>query len=1072
MHNNKQAYEKALSQLNTNQREAVEYINGPLLVLAGPGTGKTQLLSTRVAHILASTDASAQNILCLTFTEKAANNMKQRMLDVIGVEARLVMVKTFHGLGAEIIANNPDYFYNSARLDPAPEAVKLQLVDKLLSQLPFENPLALKFAGQNTLVNDVQRGVDLAKKAGFTPDKLKAVVNANLAYIDVVEPMMQELLEKRLSKSVVDEYENLIDQLPDVKIDIKPVNHLSEVLKETLKEAVEQAQELGKTTPLSAWKNRFSKVVDGKRVLKDRDRNKWWSALADFYADYQKELNSRGYFDFSDMILDVLTELETNETLRSELQERYSYILLDEFQDTNDAQLRLAHLLANNPAAEGRPNIMAVGDDDQAIYRFQGAEISNAKTFLNSYKDTKLIVLTENYRSTQSVLDTAQIISEKIDNRLVNQMPTISKKLNAKSPITSVEIAHKIYTTKAHQLVGLAHEIKSKLAENPNNSVAVLARSHDSLQKLAYVLQQNDVPVRYERRNNVFDHPVLGLIVMLLRLLRAINAGDKIASSELLSKILANKAFNIDPLKLWQIAVANRLRPNWLESVLADDDLSETGKWILEVAKSAQAEQLMVVIEQLIGLRSTADMISPLKSYLVENKALTDEYIGTLSAIQSLRSLAAEFGRKSEPTLDGFIDFLELNEDYSVVIADESTFVSGGHAVELMTVYKAKGLEFDAVYVVDATDKAWSPNKQRRLPPANLESLQPYGEDSDDYSRLMFVAATRAKSDLVFTSYAHDEHGNEVLSSPLIHEVTKQLQDDSKFDLVEVVENDIVWPELKSPDMDLLLQPILENYQLSVTSLLNFIDLEKGGPQYFLERNILRLPAAKTASLAYGTAIHYALKTAQLLINTSNFDLTEIVKIFAEKLHEEQLLVEEERRYLYKGKKLLKQLLQSNKLGLHPGGMPEKHVGGINVGQATIKGDMDLVVEEDRILKIIDFKTGTPLKSALDSTTKTEGLKAFKHRMQLIFYGLLARESGLIKPGQSMIGEMIYLESDSAKDFRKQFKPSEDDLGKLESLIEAVWSKIIALEWPDTSQYSPDYTGTQAFIDDLISGRI
>jgi len=1068
----KSAYDEAFSHLNNAQRQAVEYTEGPLMVLAGPGTGKTQLLSTRVAYILKNTDAAPDNILCLTFTEKAANNMKQRMLDIIGVEARHVAVKTFHGLGAEIIASYPDYFYNSAQLEPAPEAIKLQLVDKILSKLPLDNPLALKFAGQNTLVRDVQSGVDQAKKAGFTPDKLKVVAQTNLAYIDMVEPLMQDLLNKRLSSAVIDEYTTIIEQLPDIPMDIKPISSLSQVMKESLTEAIHESQESGKTAPLSAWKSRWTQVVDGRRVFKDRKRNEWWLALAGFYAEYQRELNAKGYFDFADMILDVLTEIENNETLRTELQERFSYILLDEFQDTNDAQLRLAHLLADSLAAEGQPNIMAVGDDDQAIYRFQGAEISNAKTFLNAYKGTKLIVLTDNYRSTQAVLDTAQIVAGKIEHRLINQLDGISKKLTAKNSIASGEIVHKIYATQAHQLTGLADEIGPRLKADISKSIAVLARNHDSLQRLAHILHQKNIPVRYERRNNVFDHPVLRLVINLLKVVRSINAGDQVKTNSLLAGILANQALSIDARKLWQLAIDNRFEPNWLGSVLDDDELQAIGKWLLEIAKNTQTEPLMVIIEQLIGLRAVAEIDSPLREYLLGDAKVTDEYIGTLSAIQSLRSLATDFSRTEEPSLDSFIDFLELNDNYKVVIADESAFVTGGHAVQLMTVYKAKGLEFDTVYVIDATDKVWSPNRQRRLPPANLESLQAYGEDPDDYSRLMFVAATRAKSNLIFTSFSSDEHGNEVLSSPLIHEVTKQTNDDSQLDLVKVIENEIIWPELRNGDAKLLLMPILENYQLSVTHLLNFLDLEKGGPQYFLERNILRLPSAKTASLAYGTAIHAALRTAQLLTNRSGLEIAVITKVFADKLHDEGLPDAEEKRYLDKGQQLIKSLFDQNRLYMQPGGMPEKHVSGVLLDNARLKGDMDLVIETDNQLKIIDYKTGSPLKSALDTTNKTDGLKAFRHRMQLIFYGLLARESGLTKTGHTMVGEMIYLESQTERDFRRTYQPSDEDIDKLANLIEAVWAKIMTLDWPDTSSYSSDYAGTQAFVNDLITRKI
>ena len=159
-------YEQVFDQLTDKQREAVEYIDGPLLVIAGPGTGKTQLLSMRVAQILKQTDANSSNILCLTFTNKAATNMRNRLQNLIGSDSLQVNVKTFHSLSAEIMNEYPDYFWNGAKLATAPDAVQTDIIEGILSRLPLDNPLAVKFAGNYTSISRVQKALKLTKEAG------------------------------------------------------------------------------------------------------------------------------------------------------------------------------------------------------------------------------------------------------------------------------------------------------------------------------------------------------------------------------------------------------------------------------------------------------------------------------------------------------------------------------------------------------------------------------------------------------------------------------------------------------------------------------------------------------------------------------------------------------------------------------------------------------------------------------------------------------------------------------------------------------------------------------------------
>lgn len=1070
-------FAETYASLNTEQKQAVDTLDGPLLVIAGPGTGKTQLLSARVANILTATDTLPQSILCLTFTEKAATNMRERLLDMIGTNARNVVVKTFHGLGADIINRYPEYFHQGARLIPAPDVVKLEVIDDLLSALPLSSPLALKFAGEYTLTSEVSKGIAQAKEAGLTPGKLDAITTANLAYIETVTPILQSLLAERVSTKLLERFHELLSQLPEESFQgaIAPIQPLSHVFAGSLEQALSACEVSGKATPLSAWKTEWFETVDGQKMFRDQRRNLWWSELSRVYASYQEEMARRGYFDFSDMILSVIIALEQNETLRADLQEQYNYLLIDEFQDTNDAQFRLAYLIANHPLHEGRPNIMAVGDDDQAIYRFQGASLGNIAAFTASFRDVQIVTLRENYRSHQSILDTASRIAGNIEHRALDLDGNgFEKTLQAVSKESKGVIEHILYPTQVHELAGVTELIKHYYKKE-NGQIAILARGHESLQQLAALLHHENVPLRYERAANILDVPAVQLVRGILHLLLAVREGRVGQVNEHLSNTLAYDVFGIPPRHLWELAVDNRQSGDWLTYMLnsSDKSLRSIANWIVALAQLAQSQPLAVTIEYVLGLRTFEDRDSPLKSYY-DTEELSVSYLQLLSAMSRLRSLALEYSKGREPKLHEFVDFLDLHIDHNVKITDQTVFISGEKPVELLTVHGAKGLEYDTVVVIDCLERIWSPGGRRRVPPKNLESLQDYGEDSDDYARLMYVAATRAKSNLIFASYCRDEAGKDVMSTPLLHEVGQregtQITETNKANaLVSVV----TWPELDHTDQKLLFKPLLEEYELSVTHLINFLDLARGGPRCFVERNLLRLPAAKTAALAFGTAMHAALREAQLLTNADNFRLTSVVKAFEVALADEHIREQEHQRYLAHGRQLLTGLFESQKLILPKGSQPERALRSVRVGDARLRGDLDRIDISPSELKIVDYKTGRPLSVDLVSNNAgQEGLRAWKHRLQLIFYTLLVRESELANTQQTVRTEMLYVESTTSREFCRSYTPTENDLVDVRALITTVWGKIQAVDWPDVSGYSPDHKGVQAFVSDLISGDV
>ena len=1064
-------YQAAFTQLNPAQQKAVKKIDGPVLVIAGPGTGKTQLLSLRVVEILRTTDTDAGTILCLTFTNFAATNMRDRLVQLVGSEARAVTVRTFHSFAAEIMNLYPEYFWNGARLTIAPDALQLELVQSILSRLPLDNPLAMKFAGAYTAVTDVQKALQLTKEAGLTPDKLKALLTVNTAYIDLIEPQLVAILSAPLSFKKLATLVDQVQTLPDQAIDssIAPLTSLSTVIKESLQVAVAADAELGKTTHSSKWKSRWVQSVAGQKGMHDeRRRNAWWLALVEVYEMYRDQLHSRGYYDYSDMIIEVISQLERSPELLAQVQDRYLYVLIDEFQDTNKAQLRLADLVAGHPSTEGKPNLMAVGDDDQSIFAFNGAELNNMLSFHRTYPTTEIIVLTDNYRSSQLILDTASTVMNQADDRLVTREPGLTKVLKAHvAATTSVE--HISYPTRDHELSAVARSVQQLWQADPASRIAVLARGHDSLARVAALLSALQVPIRYERQRDVFESEIVKLIMLLSETVIAVGEGDQHRTNHYLARLLQHPVWNLEPVTLWKLAVRQRGQADWLQALLdhSDERLINLAQWLLWLAGEASYQPLGVMLEYVMGIRAGNHLTSPVRDYYLATRKVDSQYLEALSAAQLLLRMADEFSAEPTPTLHDLLRFYQLNRDLGRTVSDSSWYVSGEQAIELMTVHKSKGLEFDAVYVLDAVEESWRPRNQGRRSPANL-ALQANGEIYDDYVRLMYVAITRAKSRVTLASYQHDESGKDVLATPLLADLAVTcVEREQAEDPILVLEQSLRWPELSGASQLQLLQPVIEQYALSVSALLQFLDISTGGPQSFLERNLLRVPELQSPSMGYGTAVHRALQFAQMTHPMPPLD--DIIRNYQLSLREQRLSDTDFIRYDVHGTQVLNALFVDKGFTLPAHGQAEIGLIG-EQGSARLSGKLDHIVYDKNELLITDYKTGNPLTS-FTTQDKNKSIKAWRHRTQLTFYALLSIQSGRFK-GATINTRMLYLEAETARAMSLEYTPSAADIARLGLLVEAVWKRIQSLNLPDITNYAADITGINAFEEDLINGRI
>ena len=367
-------FPKRYAKLNHAQREAVDTIEGPVLVVAGPGTGKTELLSVRAANILQKTDTTPDSILCLTFTDNAANEMRQRLSQIIGKDAHKVSIHTFHSFGSEIINQNQEYFYNGAEFRPADELSRYEVMHEIFDDLELGNVWVTKKDDQYMHIKSALSTISDIKRSGLATEELLKVIANNQETLDKAEPWLQPVFEGRINKAVIDRAKKIaknMASLGDKELLFSGIQPMGNILAGSFVAALDEAIESDSYTPLKVWRDTWlEKNRQNELVFKSQKRQKKLRAICAVYDSYINRMREAGLYDFDDMIYQTVHALEVIDELRLNLQEKYLYIMVDEFQDTNLAQMRILHSLSKNDAGDPT-NIFAVGDDDQAIYSFQ-----------------------------------------------------------------------------------------------------------------------------------------------------------------------------------------------------------------------------------------------------------------------------------------------------------------------------------------------------------------------------------------------------------------------------------------------------------------------------------------------------------------------------------------------------------------------------------------------------------------------------------------------------------------------------------------------------------------------------
>lgn len=1106
-------FTQAYAALNDAQRHAVDTIDGPVLVVAGPGTGKTQLLGMRAANIVRQTDVLPNNILCITFTDSAAAAMRQRLLHLMGPEGNKVTVHTFHSFGADIIANYQEYFYNGAAFNPADDLTGYEILREIFDALPHSSPLAKTMNGEFTSLKNARSAISHLKRAGLLPDELKAILDHNQTFCDYAEPLLAEAFADRFSKKDLPKFGTVAKKLAAFStkpLPVKSVKSLHELCTHEFAAALQAAAETGKTTPLTAWRNRWlEKNHLGNFVFKDRRQSKKLRALAGVFQKYRQALLEQSLFDFDDMVSLVAHTLETTPELRLNLQEQYQYIMVDEFQDTNGAQGRLLNALTDNPASEGRPNILAVGDDDQAVYAFQGAELSNILEFAARYNDTKIITLTDNYRSTAAILQHARRVITQGTNRLENTLQDVRKELIAHNTAAPSGTELHIAPNPDAELHWVATQVKKRVdAGLPATDIAVLARNHKQLVQLLPHLHAAGLAVHYERRNNVLESPHIAELITIADLLAGLGEQRFDVADSLLPEVLSYDFWNIPTADLWQLSVrAYKERRMWLEVMIdVPGKLRTIAEFLIVVAHHAMHESLDTILDILLGtnemqmpaedadsdipfaapLAPHDEYDSPYRAYYFNKERLETnpaEYLTLLSNLRAIRRAVTNYRPHSPLSLRDFIEFVDLCERTNTPVVDTAATYEASQGVQLMTAHKAKGLEFNTVFVLSCQDDVWG-RKTRHAHtslsfPHNLP-IEPAGSHYDDALRLFFVAMTRAKQHLILTAHATETSGKDAITAEfLVDGLEAHTIGAEAPRLSELTPG---WEQrhlhFAGSNQRDLLQPVLENYQLSATHLNNFLDITRGGPQAFLLQNLLRFPQAMTPSQAFGQAVHATLARAHnhLSATGEKRPLEDILHDYESALQNARLGERDFNYLLEKGSDALHTFLVSRYDTFTSNQKAERGFStqGVRVGEVRLTGAIDLldVNKKDKTLIITDYKTGKCYGS-WRGITDYDRIKLHKFKQQLMLYKFLAENSLDFGGYTVQKGVLEFIEPDENKQCHSiELSFDAEELARFKQLLGKVWQHITMLEFPDTAGYDQSFNGVLAFENDLLDGKI
>ncbi len=996
-----EAFTEALDMLNEAQREAVEQIDGPVLTIAGPGTGKTHILTARIGRILMETDTQPHNILCLTFTDAGVVAMRERLLEFIGPEAHRVHIFTFHSFCNNIIQNHLELF-GRHELEPLNELERVELIRKMIDDLDLEHPIKKGRADIYFYEGHLHKLFQRMKAEDWSVQKVHRAIDA---YLDDL-PKREEYIYKVKGK------------------DFKKGD-----LKTALLEAEQKRMELLR-------------------------------AAADLFPVYEAAMTNARRYDFDDMILWVLRAFDEHESLLRTYQEQYLYFLVDEYQDTNGAQNELLQKLIN---FWENPNVFIVGDDDQSIYEFQGARLKNLVDFHDQYEeDLKLVVLKNNYRSSGAVLSLAENLINFNQKRIVNSLGSrgVEKSLIPSHPEyskTSVTPQVISWPDRWQEITGIVQEIERlKQTGVPLEEMAVIYAQHKQADQLFALLEKKGITYNSRRKVNILDLPLIRNLRMFLEYLN-LEYRRPFSGEHLLFKILHFAFLEISSSDLASLSLymaKQHKKEVYWRQVIADPAM-------LKKAGVSNPEPLMrfAALNDTLQIALANESIPVFMEKIINRSGLLKYIVEHEDKLWLMQVLNTFFGfirqeniRRPRMTLHTLIGLLKSMDDNRLAIGLEKV-VQAHEGVNLMTAHSAKGLEFGYVFLLDCVKDFWEPKSRTSYQFKMPDTLTFSGEEDpmEARRRLFFVALTRAKQGL-YISYSELEKGkplqraifvDEIVSAGEINQVKSTVSDD------ELVETTLLQlQETSRPNIDILekaaIDALLKDFSLSVSAMNRYLKC----PLSFYYERILRVPTLMSEAAAYGTAMHNALQRLferMLLSKTKTFpDIPHLLRFFENEMlrQKHHFSAKEYERRLEMGRRNLEALYRQQVNNWHKNVKVEFVINNLEIGGVPVNGTIDkLELHEGMTAKIIDYKTGSMDSSKRSKMTKTNPLGGI-YRRQVIFYKLLAEYT----QGNTVTKTVIqYLDPDDKGFFNdKEIRILPKEVESVKTMIRETWEDIMA----------------------------
>ena len=763
--------------LNKEQIEAIKFGKGPLLIIAGAGTGKTTVVTERIKYLILGKHAKPSEILALTFTEKAAREMEERIDIGLPYGYTQMWVMTFHSFCEKILRQEALHIGLDPRYKLLTEADSIQLLRKNLFSLDLSyfRPLG-------------------------NPTKF-------------LSGMLQH-------------FSRLQDE------DVNPSEYL---------------------TWIKLKSQKLDSAKTGEQIL-DNDKFK---ELAIAYKQYDELKTKEGLMDFGDLIAKTLKLFRDRPNILSKYQKQFKYVLVDEFQDTNYAQNELVKLLSGKNG-----NVTVVGDDDQSIYRFRGAAVSNIIQFRQIYKKAKVIVLTKNYRSTQEILDRSHELIRYNDPDRLEVVEKIDKRLRSQVAKDGSEIRFIRADRVENEADLIAKEIEKLGSEEKYkwSDFGILVRANNHSEPVMRALSRHGIPYQFFGPGRLFKQPEIIDLISYLKVLYDFE--DSVA----FYRVVSNEHFDIKPRDI--AAIGNYAKKFNLSLFEASEKIDEI---LVSDETKKKIDKLLGIIKKHLGLirKETAGQIL---YYYLEDTGLIQKLLLPTSVdaeakakniskfFDKLKTYEVDNEDATVPAIAGWLDLsMELGESPLAANEDWTEI----NAVNILTVHSAKGLEFPVVFLINLVSQRFPTNERREQIPISddlIKEVLPVGDyHLEEERRLFYVGMTRAKERLYFTAADYYGEGKrEKKLSPFIFEAlgdkaVSAEKKENKVNQLSFLDYGIKAKSGKdTPNQD---SPLHIDY-LSYSQIETF----KTCPLHYKLKYILKVPTPSSASASFGTAMHATLK--------------------------------------------------------------------------------------------------------------------------------------------------------------------------------------------------------------------